>query len=98
MLQLLASLRFLATESLQSIAGDLLHICSRRLVVLLAKLLKPSQLNINNSSIFPTCNDTPLAKNNFSQIAAFIGVTGTKYAAQVDQILKYTDLGKGIFL
>ena len=49
--QLLASLRFFATESFQAMLVTCFIFHSRRLVVLLTKLLKPSRLIINNSSI-----------------------------------------------
>ena len=103
MVQLLASLRFFDTGSFQSIAGDLLHILQSSVSRIVGKVAKAIAAHHQQFIHFSTPNETPLAKYIFSQISGCPGVIGTidsthiKNAAQVDKILNYTEIGKGIF-
>ena len=64
MLQLLASLRILATGRFQSIAGDLQQSLVSRIVGKVAKAITAHHQKFIH---FPTPNETPLAKYKFSQ-------------------------------
>ena len=77
MLQLLASLRFFATGSFQSIVGDLLHISQSSVSCIVGKVAKAIAAHHQIFIHFSMPNETPLAKYKFSQIGGRPGVIGT---------------------
>ena len=73
MLQLLASLRFFATGSFQSISGDLLRISQLSVSRIVGKAAKAAAAHHQYFIHFPT----PLAKYKCSQIGGHPRVIGT---------------------
>lgn len=70
-------MRFFASGSFQSIAGDLLDISQSSVSRVVGKVSKAIAANHQEFINFPTPNEVPTAKYKFSKIGGLPGVIGT---------------------